>query len=411
MLGWEFPPRTTGGLGTACRGIVRGLTGRGVQVLLVLPRVRGDEDAGTARLTDGRDYADGDEAGVPAVPGAGLHLVPLDSPLRPYEGRVAYAARRAAARNAEEGEDPYGADLEGEVERFALAVCRVARREPFDVIHAHDWMTYPAGLLARRLTGRPLLCHVHSTERDRRGEASDPVLAAIERQGLEGADRVVCVSRRTVETVVAEYGIERARCRVVHNGVELDDTPRAPRAAGDATPPTVLFLGRLTAQKGPLPFLDAAALVLRERPDVRFVMAGDGDLRAELMKRAVRLRIADRVRFPGFLGAEEVRRQYDAADVYVMPSVSEPFGIASLEALSRDVPVVVSRQSGVTEVLDSRLVADFWDVRELAGKILAVLRYPALRRQLIEGGRAERERWGWERTADSLLDVYGELSA
>ncbi|MEW6073555.1 MAG: glycosyltransferase family 4 protein [Planctomycetota bacterium] len=413
MLGWEFPPRISGGLGTACHGLAHGLTRSGVDVLFVLPRATGEEDPAAARVVDSGDLPGAGEPPA-AAGGAVLELLALDSPLRPYMGRRAYARRlrkidEARGERAPAAGDPYGLDLLDEVDRFARAVAGFAGRIPFDVIHAHDWMTWPAGLAARRAAEKPLVCHVHSSEHERAGERADPRIAALEAEALAAADRTVCVSHRTAETVAARYGVNRARLRVVHNAAPAPPLAARRGTAASAEAPVVLFLGRLTAQKGPGFFLNAAAAVAREHPGARFVVSGAGDLEEELAAQAARLGLSPRLRFTGFLEAGEVERMYDLADVLVMPSVSEPFGLVPLEALSRGVPVIVTRGSGVTEVLASRLVVDHGDVPSLAGKILAVLRHPALRRQLVEEGRRELRRLRWERAARAMLDVYEEL--
>jgi glycogen synthase len=447
MLGWEFPPHISGGLGTACQGIVRGLTARGVEVLFVVPRTWGDEDAGAARLLGARqwqeqlDVSDVEEAaGFPAVSEpvaqrATLRVVTVASPLRPYATAAQYAervvsgvpARESQATHSEQSlgiarprthmalSGGYGADIFAEVERYAQVVTELARGETFDVVHAHDWMTFPAGQAVALAAGRPLVAHVHASEYDRAGNAPDMRVAEIERRGLAAAQRVVCVSAYTADLVRRRYGVEPARLRVVHNAVETRRAPSKARAEVHPTSsepdrtPLVLFLGRVTFQKGPEYFLEAAARVLALEPRARFVICGTGDLLPAVVERAAALGLARRVRFTGFLSRDEVERMFALADVYVMPSVSEPFGIAPLEALAQGVPVIVSRQSGVSEVLESALKVDYWDVAELANKILAVLRRPALRRALSQTARGEMAGLRWETRGERLREVYEEL--
>jgi glycosyltransferase involved in cell wall biosynthesis len=426
MLGWEFPPRISGGLGTACQGIVRALVARGVEVLFVVPRLFGGEDGGGARFLAAGDVPCAPEpapTGVAGLPGR-LQLAYVDSPLRPYQSRPGYAAmlrrlRRGVPRPVPADLDPaaraqrfeggYGANLAAEVERYARAVAELARREDFDVVHAHDWMTFPAGLLARRVSGRPLVCHVHASEWDRSGPDADPGIVAIEQVGIERADRVVCVSHFMRGVLAAHYRLDEARTSVVYNAVTRSEAGTLRRGALGG-PPTVLFLGRLTRQKGPGFFLQAAALVAARRADVRFVVSGDGDLRDELVERAAQLGLARRVFFTGFLGPADVERAYAEADVYVMPSVSEPFGIAPLEALMLDTPVIVSRTSGVAEMLVSSPKVDYGDVDDLAAKILTLLERPALRRALVRAGHAELAGARWERSAARLVEVYDEVA-
>jgi len=501
MLGWELPPRISGGLGPACAGLARGLVAQGVEVVFVVPHLGGGEQLEGARLV-GADRVPLDEPAVPSAPGAAPRLDPhrldpplaapraadasapppqpradqapawaaglpeqvrvlaIESALRPYLGEQEYlrllervqpaakgvapvpAGRSTPGPAADAAQEPtpgaatseaatavdaappdpgaprpsylalqggYGPDLFSEVARFAQVAAALARRERFDVVHAHDWMTFPAGVAAARTGGRPLVVHVHASEFDRSGERADTRIRHIEAAGLEAAQRVVCVSRYTAEVVERRYGVPRERLRVVHNAVQ----PRQGR--GEPEPrrrhPLVLFLGRVTFQKGPEYFLEAAARVLQVLPDVRFVVSGSGDLLPRVVERAAELGIARRVSFTGFLEREAVERVLGMVDVYVMPSVSEPFGIAPLEAMAQDVPVIVSRQSGVAEVLKSALKVDYWDVDEMANKILALLRYPALRRTLSDEGRSELGGMSWDERGRQLREVYEEVLA
>ncbi len=304
----------------------------------------------------------------------------------------------------------YGPNLLAEVARYASVVGELAGRETFDVIHAHDWMTYPAGIAAARASGKPLVAHVHAIEFDRCGEHGNPAIVDLERRGLAAADRVVCVSQYTADVVAKRYCVASQRLRVVHNAVLPNETPmRAPPAR--ATPePVVLFLGRVTYQKGPAYFLEAAARVVKALPNVRFVIAGSGDLLPSIVERTASLGLARHVRFTGFLSGADVERMYREADVYVMPSVTEPFGIAPLEAMALDVPVIMSRNSGVAEVLKSALKVDFGDVDDLADKIIALLTRPALRAALVAEGRRELAGMRWETRAAQLIDVYEEVT-
>jgi glycogen(starch) synthase len=441
-LGWEFPPRISGGLGTACEGIVRGLRANGVDVLLVLPRLVGGEEAAGATLLAADELERALEGRRPrathatdggAAAGA-LDVVTLPSALRPYQSAGDYTRTRAkdelhaGAPRPADGPCPpsraalspmqggYGPNLAAEVERYARVVADLAQHERFDVIHAHDWMTFPAGLAAREASGKPLVVHVHSSEWDRCGNAGDPAVRAIEAAGLASADLVVCVSHFTRKVLERHYSVDPERVRVVHNAVRRrvpvagSPTHGASEVKGaTGEPPTVLFLGRLTRQKGPAFFLEAAHLVHAARPDVRFLVAGDGDLKSSLVESSALNGLARNVFFTGFLAPEDVERAYAAADLYVMPSVSEPFGIAPLEALSLDVPVIVSRQSGVAETLPSAPKIDYWDVRDLAGKVLLLLDKPDLRRALVESGRRDIERLRWETNGARLVLAFGEV--
>ncbi len=304
----------------------------------------------------------------------------------------------------------YGRDLMGEVARYALAVESLARSETFDVIHAHDWMAVPAGVAAKRASGKKLIVHVHACEHDRSGDRPDTRVQGIEQLGLDEADIVVCVSHYTANVLKRFYRVDEAKLRVVHNALTQREQREKVHVEKVLTEPIVLFLGRITAQKGPEYFLEAAARVARVRPDVKFVIAGSGDQLGKTIELAASLGLARNTHFTGFLTGADVERMYAMADVYVMPSVSEPFGIAPLEAMALDVPVIVSRQSGVSEVLRSALKVDYWDVQGIAEKILAVLAYPGLSEQLEEEGRTEARAMRWDVPAVKLKEFYASLT-
>ena len=377
MLGWEYPPHIAGGLGVACFALTRALSARGVDVLFVVPHRHGDEDD------------------------AHLHLVGADVELRRAPGPASPYPRA-----------PYGPDLFAAVARYREAVVAVAGRERFDVVHAHDWMTFAAGRDAARRGGRPLVLHVHSLEQDRSPHGPDPRVVAEEQQGFEAAAAVICVSRSTAERLTRAYRVDPARLRVVHNalpeGGPADGAARGPRRIAG---PVVLFLGRVTAQKGPDLFLEAAARVVQVQPGVKFVVAGDGDLLRSTVERAATLGLARHVAFTGFLGPADVERAYAEADVFVLPSLSEPFGLTALEAAARGVPVVLTRECGAAEVLPDALRVDAWDVEDLANKILAVLRRPALARFLSREGRREARARTWRDVGDEVRAVYAEVGA
>ncbi|HTR04294.1 MAG TPA: glycosyltransferase family 4 protein [Thermoanaerobaculia bacterium] len=376
MIGWEFPPRYAGGLGVACQGLVRGLLALGAELVLLLPRRPGGVPA----------------AGLAAAAGR-LRLIPMRTKLEPY-GR---------------GTGLYGDDLWDEVSRLAAVARVVAREERCDVIHVHDWMTYPAGLAASDASGRPLLAHVHATEFSRSGGGpGNAAIEDLERQALRRAARVLCVSRFTASVVRRRYNVAAERIRVVHNAI--DGASAVPARRPPSGRPVVLFAGRLTRQKGPSRFLEAARLVRQSRPETVFVMAGDGDRRPWLEERAEELGLADVVAFPGFLPAAALRSLYAQASVYVLPSVAEPFGLTVLEALGQGAPTIVSRQAGVGEVVRSVIRVDASDPEALAARILWLIDSPAVRRQLSSLGRAEVARMSWEQPAARCLEVYRELA-
>ncbi len=435
MFGWEFPPHISGGLGTACYGMTKALAERGAEVCFVLPRVNegGDENnflrlesaSGTPitrRIQERMDWA-GDE-----IWRSNVQFMSIQSPLMPYMTPESYmqTLRNLSRHETPGGESTvdagentftwklkggYGPDLMQEVYRFARLGGAIALRENFDVIHAHDWMTYPAGMIAKALTGKPLIVHIHATEYDRSGENINQVVAGIERAGLLAADLVVAVSQLTRKIVIERYGVPPEKVKVVYNAVMRSDVQHhyeiPPRIRHEKR---VLFLGRITFQKGPEYFMEAARLVLQKIPNVRFFMAGTGDMLPQLVRRAGQLRIGDRFHFAGFLRGTQVDRMFALSDLYVMPSVSEPFGITPLEAMLYDVPVLLSRQSGVSEILEHALKADFWDTRDMADKICAVLTYPALAKELVKNCREEMKSIRWVNAADQLLQLYSNVT-
>jgi glycogen(starch) synthase len=422
MLGWEFPPVISGGLGTACYGLTRALDRLGVRVTFVLPKAVAGEYTGHVRLL------------TPASCRRGVHRVrreerwrnvrfrPIASSLQAYVRPDEYTdkieqvlgLRREAVRlggrraDSARGSD-YGGDLYKEVYRYAAVAAELAQDEEFDIVHAHDWMTYPAGVAAAEVTDRPLVVHVHSTEFDRSGENVNQVIYDIERAGMERADRIVAVSQLTRSTIISRYGIPADKVDVVYNGVERSGACPLAETSINRSEKIVLFLGRITMQKGPEYFLQAARKVLGVMDNVRFVMAGSGDMMYRSVEMAAGLGIGRKVLFTGFLRGDDVRRIFKMADLYVMPSVSEPFGIAPLEALDNDVPVIISKQSGVSEVLRHALKVDFWDVDEMANKIVAVLRYPPLQMTLRNHGNFEVRKLRWKDAARGCLRVYREM--
>jgi glycogen(starch) synthase len=422
MLGWEFPPFISGGLGTACYGLTRAMDQLGAKVTFVLPKPVESRYATHVRLlTPGSSRRTGD----PILKRYNLKNVTfktIPSQLQPYSTPETYKSRieqnlqlkRLIAGQTIAGTDvgggsDYSGDMYSEIHRYAAMAVELAAGEEFDIVHAHDWMTYPAGVAVAAAFGRPLVVHVHSTEFDRSGEHVNQMIYDIEREGMERADKVVTVSHLTRNIVMSRYGISPDKVEVVYNGVERHGKWSPAKMSIATGEKVVLFLGRITMQKGPEYFLQAAKKVLEVVEDVKFVMAGSGDMMYRAIEMAAQLGIGHKVLFTGFLRGDDVRRVFQMADLYVMPSVSEPFGIAPLEALDNDVPVIISKQSGVSEVLNHVLKVDFWDVTEMANKIAAVLRYPPLQMTLRSHGNFEVRRLRWKDAARHCLSVYEQL--
>lgn len=509
MLGWEFPPNKSGGLGTACYGITSALVKKGTEVLFVLPQTDLTEhpvshvkmrsasgtlvpeamkdvttetssylttDTGTNTYTvktgetGGKVVSEGAETVTADSSIDELHKYTsrlvvrgIHSTLQPYFTAQTYeeyinslistdAINKATSTitlpsgesvtptadvltniaetftkttkhtsektlisdgirwNKIQLQGGYGKDLMSEVYRYSLAAAQIALEEDFDVVHVHDWMTYPAGILIKKLTGKPLVAHIHALEHDRSGDSVNPVVSHIEWAGMTAADRVVAVSHYTKNEVMQQYKIPGEKISVVHNALNRGDYKNS---FSKTLPPhkekRVLFMSRITFQKGPDYFIEAARLVHEKMPDVHFVMAGSGDMYLRMVRRVSQLRLGTVFHFPGFQTGANVERMYASCDLYVMPSVSEPFGIAPLEAMICDMPVIISRQSGVSEVVQNALKVDFWDIQELANKICAVLAYPKLAEVMVKNSREDLGRIRWSNAAIHLNDIYREV--
>ncbi len=417
MFGWEFPPHITGGLGTACYGLTRGLVTHGVQVIFVVPKAFGDESNEGFRLINASDislnFVDHEHQEF----WKRIKYLEIGSNLVPYVGPEDFEQQVTADIRGEEVRTrgifdkrftfsgKYGKNLMEEVSRYALVASSIATSQEFDIIHAHDWLTYPAGIAAKQISGKPLVVHVHATEFDRSGERVNQNVYDIERSGMEHADRVITVSNLTRQIVLERYGIDPDKVFTVHNAVEPSDRPDL-QVEKHLREKIVTFLGRITYQKGPDYFIEAAHKVLKRDPNVRFVMAGSGDLFNKMVRRVAQLRISTKFHFTGFLVGAEVDKMFAMSDVYVMPSVSEPFGISPLEAMRSNVPVVISKQSGVSEILKHALKVDFWDIDALADAIYGILHYDGLRNMFVRYGKAEVDDLKWENAAKNVLFVY-----
>ncbi|MFZ1864214.1 MAG: glycosyltransferase [Polyangiales bacterium] len=482
MLGWEYPPHISGGLGTACEGLTTALAKRRIHIDFLVPKLYGEENAPHMHLLgadstqpaprSARNFAARSDAlsrliaaeptlatdpiftsaveAVRAHPEEAesmLRMLYVPARLKPYLDQASYRelVRTGALRVSDvdeivstQIEQPvpqppsrttrlehvripgesahdapgapsgghYGDDLFGEVARYAMAAVRRVAGERYDLVHAHDWMTFPAGIEIARRLGVPLLVHVHSLEYDRSGYGADRDIVSIEHQGLENATRIIAVSYYTRSLIHRVHDISLDKISVVHNGVYARETVEAYTEQRSSTGPVVLFLGRVTFQKGPEYFVQAAARVLEHVPDAVFVMAGSGDMLPRMKALVEDLGITESFRFPGFVRGAELERTFSTADVYVMPSVSEPFGIAPLEAMSHDRPVIVSKQSGVSEVLRNALKVDFWDVDKMASQIVAILELPELRRVIVERAREEIRNIHWDAAAEKLVPIY-----
>jgi glycosyltransferase involved in cell wall biosynthesis len=391
MYGWEFPPNISGGLGVACYGIVHSLLENQIEVALILPG-----SSQPASL-------------FPDVTALQIIQTPFLYPnMNPYIGHKLHSESNLSSDIIPQF---YNHDLLSAVEHYAISAGAFAKETSHDVIHAHDWLTILAGIAAKRISNKPLIFHVHSLEISRSAEPINKVIFDIEKYGLEQADLIISVSEFTKQRMIRYYKISADKIVVVHNGLFKEQMPK--QVKYPITIPkykTVLFLGRITHQKGPFHFIEAAHKILRHRKDVQFVIAGDGDLFHSAIERVAELRLGAHIHFTLFLDREKVEHIFKKCQVYVMPSVAEPFGLTCLESLAQHVPVILSKQSGVSEVIQHTLKVDFWDIDEMASKICALLDYPALQQQLLENSAPELHQLLWTKTAKNISNVYQRLT-
>lgn len=423
MFGWEFPPHIAGGLGTACEGIVKGLAYNGVETLFVMPSASGDEDQSATTIINASDVAVDTASSTVDEFLDKVKFVHIGTNMIPYVGPEEFSSIVEEERRRQSKDfriqygmkykfsGKYGTNLMEEVARYAMVGGTIAmqHKDEFDVIHAHDWLTYLAGIAAKELTGKPLVVHVHATSYDRGDEKHiDTRILDIETRGMLAADRVVTVSNLTRSIVINKYHIDPSKVVTVHNAVDFSGRENLSVERG-VKDKVVTFLGRITFQKGPEYFIEAAAKVLKRTDNVRFVMAGSGDMMNRCIKYVARLGISDRFHFTGFLRGKDVQKMFALSDVYIMPSVSEPFGISPLEAMRTNVPSIISHQSGAAEILKYAFKVDFWDVDAMADCIFGLLKYPALSSFAAKQGYDEVNRLKWNVATAKLKTIYESL--
>lgn len=412
MFGWEFPPHILGGLGTASYGLTKGMYNNGdMEISFVIPKPQGDEEKGFANIIGAnctpvawrdvnRDYVEGR---IGKVMDPQLYFDLRDHIYADFNymrlndlGCIEFSGR-------------YPDNIIEEINNYSIVAGVISRTIPCDVIHSHDWLTYPAGIHAKNVTGKPLVIHVHATDFDRSRGNVNPTVFGIEKDGMENADHIITVSDLTRRTVIDKYGISPDKVTTVHNAViplsdELLNLPR--REKKDKV---ITFLGRITMQKGPEYFVEAAAKVLQKNRNIRFVMAGSGDMMDDMIRLAAKRNIADRFHFTGFLRGRQVYEMLADSDVYVMPSVSEPFGISPLEAMEMGVPSIISKQSGCAEILDYVIKTDYWDIDAMADAMHALVSYPGLHNMLRDKGIEEIHRITWEKAGKKVIDIYRQV--
>lgn len=391
MYGWEFPPLNQGGLGVACHGIVHGLVQHGLKVNLVLPS--------TERIaSQGFEVTDASKT-------LSVKTIKVPSALKAYQDSASYSHQLQTLKNKK----TFSSDLFGEVNNYRQSASEIAKKVEHDVIHAHDWLTYPAAIEAKKISKKPLITHIHATEIDRSGDGAHPHIYEIERMGFEAADKIVAVSEYTKRKIIEHYHIPAEKIAVIHNAVSRQYAQVQQKNFCHSSK-KVLFLGRITMQKGPEYFLHAAKKVLELEPDTLFIMAGDGDMMARMIHLSIDLNIHKNILFTGFLRGKDIDQAFKNADLFVMPSVSEPFGLVALESIRNGTPVLISKQSGVGEVLPNSLKVDFWDTHEMANKIIAALRYAPMMDDLRYLGGLDLNRISWEKQTLKLKDLYQSLT-
>ncbi len=412
MFGWEFPPHILGGLGTASYGLTKGMWECGdMDITFVIPKPFGDEERHFANIIGmsqvpvcwrdvSREYVQ-DRIGNVMDPDLYFrlrdHIYADFNYMRTNDlGCIEFSGR-------------YPENLVEEINNYSICAGVIARTVDFDIIHSHDWLTYPAGIHAKQVSGKPLVIHVHATEFDRSRGKPNPTVYGIEKDGMNNADHIMCVSNLTRDTVIHNYGIDPSKVTTVHNAV----TPLTPEQLNvpehKSKDKVVTFLGRITMQKGPEYFVEAAAKVLKNNPNVRFVMAGSGDMMDKMILLAAERGISDRFHFPGFQKGNQVYEMLKASDVYIMPSVSEPFGISPLEAMQMGVPSIISKQSGCAEILTNVIKTDYWDIDAMADAINSIVTYPAMYNQLREDGLAEVNQITWDKAGRKVIDIYNKV--
>jgi glycosyltransferase involved in cell wall biosynthesis len=419
MFGWEFPPHISGGLGTASFGLTRGMaTLDDLEVIFVVPKAWGDEDqsivrligANQVRVSSKKVYYKGFKRPIERIE-VSSKIVPYTDPedfwklLRSDISGYSFFVQ-TNSKGKVDFSGRYDTSLMDEIYKYSVVASVIADENEFDVIHAHDWLAYPAGIAAMEVSGKPLVIHVHATDFDRSGGNVNPDVYRIEKNGMDAASKIITVSNLTRDIVINKYNINPDKVETVYNAVEPVKIAESDIIKKGFNEKVVTFLGRITLQKGPEYFIEAAYKVLQVMDNVRFVMAGSGDMMERMMRRAAALKITDRFHFTGFLKGTDVFTMLDMSDVYIMPSVSEPFGISPLEAMQSNVPVIISKQSGVAEILTHAVKTDFWDIDAMADAIYGILNYPALSNMFIKNGKEEVIRLKWDNSAKHVRDIY-----
>ena len=413
MFGWEFPPHILGGLGTASYGLTKGMALQpDMDITFVMPKPHGDEDRSFLRLIGACNtpivWRDVNQEYINER--VGKYMDPqlyFDLRNRIYTDFSYY---RANDLGCIEFSGRYPDNLLEEINNYSIVAGVIARTFDVDIIHSHDWLTYPAGIHSKTITGKPLVLHVHATDFDRSRGKVNPTVYNIEKDGMNHADHIITVSNLTRNTVIEKYNQDPRKVTTVHNAVEpLSPEIAAIQSKKGTKDKVVTFLGRITMQKGPEYFVEAAAKVLSKTDNVRFVMAGNGDMMNQMIRLAAQRGISDRFHFTGFMKGTQVYEVLKSSDVYVMPSVSEPFGISPLEAMQCGVPSIISKQSGCAEILEKAIKTDYWDIEAMADAMYSIVTYPGMAEYLQVEGKNEVDQITWEKAGWKVRAIYDQV--
>jgi len=427
MFTWEFPPLISGGLGIACYGIVNALLKRGHQIYLVLPTkeevffplteiedvdklpvqfLNHQKNVEYLRKVFKKEEERFDYIGMTRFPESYFSIE--DNKFFLLRSKILFETsyEEILIKQINYGQLSEN-NLFRKVAEFTGRAQRYAKTIEHDIIHVHDWLTYPAGIIAKKVSRKPLITHIHATEFDRTGGIGDERIHKIEYAGMQLADSVIAVSKYTSEMVIDRYRIDTKKVHIVHNAIMKRKIKHEKDRIFKG--PTIIFLGRITIQKGPDYFLKAASIVLKKHPESRFIMAGSGDMERKMLYQSARGRLLHKFLFTGFLNRDEVNKIFSASDIYVLSSVSEPFGIAPLEAMSFGIASIISKQSGVSEIVKNALKVDFWDVNKLAESINFLIENPEERKELGLKGKREVEKIAWDSAALKIEEIYRRL--
>lgn len=421
MFGWEFPPNISGGLGTACYGIVKGLSYfQDVNISFVVPKAHGNERTSENLKLISAETISEENWILNLKKSECLQFIEVASNLTPYltpEGFVSSVQLTSEVKE-EHGlkinrdkpkfhfSGTYGPSLFDEINNYALVAKTIASNSDFEVIHAHDWLTFPAAISAKQISGKPLVVHIHSTDFDRSGGSVNPHIYQIEKRGMEEADHIITVSNLIKRRLTDQYQIPENKITTIYNAVEPEKKEPGNIRFRNLKEKTVTFLGRITIQKGPEYFVDVARMIINRMKNVHFVIAGNGEMKEKIISRCIQYGISRKVHFTGFLNGPDVDEMYRRSDLFIMPSVSEPFGIVPLEAMLSDVPVIISLQSGVSELIKNVVKTDFWDVNAMADAVYGILKRKSLSATLISEGKKEVNLLNWKHSAGEIREIY-----